>query len=479
MIGSMERQATLFYVAFHREASLIKDDLLEPLDELLEDPVLVELVAQALGARCPHSRTTGRPGIAPDRALRCCVLKHLKGWSFRELERELRASLVYRRFTRFHEDPIPDFATFSRAFAALGVETTHHIHEAVVQRAKDEKVAPGRKVRIDTTVVETNVHHPTDSSLLADGIRVVTRILGGISEECQAGAVKVVNHARSAKHRALEINRAAKSLTESARERMRESYRGLVRLAGGLVRQATAVKDELAAGALPIVGSVPRVLAQVLQLDHFLPLVGKVIDQTKARVFGGDNHVPGKVLSLFEEHTKAIRKGKAHKPTEFGRLVRLDEVENGIVSNYEVKDGNPADNLDFVPAISQHKEIFGHAPQMATADRGFSSAKNEREAQALGVKRVVIAARGKLSRLRAQIQKQRWFRRGMRWRAGIEARIGTLKHRFGMARARYKGDRGFKRDVGWSVITNNLVSIARVRERRKEHNDAAKAKDAA
>jgi IS5 family transposase len=479
MIGSLERQSTLFYVAFHREASLIKDDLLERLDKLLEDPVLVELVAQALGARRPHSRSTGRPGIAPDRALRCCVLKHLKDWSFRELERELRGSLVYRRFTRFHEDPIPDYATFSRVFAALGEETTLYIHEAVVGKAKDEKVAPGKKVRTDTTVVEANVHHPTDSSLLADGIRVVTRILGRISEECQAGAVKVVNHARSAQHRVLEINRAAKARTDSARERMQESYRGLVRLATGLVRQAQEVKDELAAKELPIVGSVPRVLGQLLELDHFLPLVGKVIDQTKARVFGGDNHVTGKVLSLFEEHTQVIRKGKAHKPTEFGRLVRLDEVENGIVSHYEVKDGNPADSLDFVPVVSQHQEIFGHPPQMATADRGFYSAQNEREAKALGVKRVVVAARGKLSRLRAEIQKQRWFRQGMRWRAGIEARIGTLENRFGMARAMYKGDRGFKRHVGWSVITNNLVSIARVRERRKERHDATQAKDAA
>src|SRR5262249_10927649 len=125
----------------------------------------------------------------------------------------------------------------------------------------------------------------------------------------------------------------------------------------------------------------------------------------------------------------------------------------------------------WAPAISQHKEIFGRAPQMATADRGFFSAANEKTARTSGVGRVAIPARGPLSDKRKQHQKQRWFRRALRWRAGIESRIATLKHRFGMARAHYKGDHGFKRHVGWSVIANNLVSIARARERRKqEHN---------
>jgi IS5 family transposase len=182
---------------------------------------------------------------------------------------------------------------------------------------------------------------------------------------------------------------------------------------------------------------------------------------------------------LFEEHTQPIRKGKAHKPTEFGRLVRIDEVENGIVSGYEVYDGNPADVDAFVPALDQHHKTFGRGPNMATGDRGFFSAKNEREAKARGVKKVALPARGRLSKVRAVLQKQRWFRRLLRWRGGIEPRIANLKHRFGMARARYKGDVGFKRAVGWSVITQNLVSIARTQVRRKAKTDAAKAKQAA
>lgn len=467
MIGRLHRQSSLFYVAFHREASLIKDDLLEPIDALLEDEELVDLVREALGRRRPQSRTRGRCGIAPDRLLRCCVLKHLKGWSFRELERELRGSLVYRRFTRFDQDPIPNFSNLSRAFAALGEDVTRQIHARVIHQGREEGIARGRKLRTDSTVVESNVHYPTDSTLLADGARVLTRALKRVAAECAQGAVKVVDHARSAKHRVLEIRRAAKSFTEASQQQMKDSYGKLLGLARGVFRNAEQVCTQVLHGKLPVVGNVQRVLTQVQKLEHFGPLVKKVLDQTKARVFDGDTHFEGKILSIFEEHTQVIRKGKAHKPTEFGRLVRIDEVENGIISNYDIKDGNPADQPDWEPALSQHKDIFGRAPTMATADRGYSSASNERAAKDLGVKQVALPARGRRSRKRTAIEKQRWFRRALRWRGGIEARIGTLKHRFNMLRARFKGDTGFKRHVGWSIITNNLVSIARAQRKAR------------
>jgi IS5 family transposase len=474
MVGRVHRDGSLFYAAFGNEAALIKDDLLDPIDALLADPELVALVAKALGKRRPRSHKTGRRGIAPDRALRALVLKHIKGWSFRQLVRELRASLVYRRFTRFDHDRIPSFQAFSNTFACIGEELTRDIHARVVGQAREARVAPGNKLRTDTTVVESNVHYPTDSTLLQDGVRVLTRAAQRISEQCAAGSIHFVNRARATKHRVLEIHRAAKSFTEASRTRLQDSYWKLVGIASGVLRKARKVAVDVRAGRLPLLdgASSVQLMRGVAEVNHFGPLVDKVIAQTKARVFGGDTHVVGKVLSLFEEHTQAIRKGKAHKPTEFGRLVRIDEVENGIVSHYDVKDGNPADANDFVPAVSQHKQTFGRAPKRATADRGFFSAKNEREARKLGVERVALPARGKLSRARSALQKQRWFKRAMRWHAGIEARIGTLKHRFGMVRAFYKGDRGFKRYVGWSIIANNLVSIARVRARRKTRQDA-------
>ena len=411
--------------------------------------------------------------MAPDRLLRCCVMKHLKGWSFRDLERELRSNLVYRRFTHFDADITPEFTVFSRSFALLSPAVTAEIHQRVVRLACEHGVAQGEKIRTDTTVVESSVHYPTDSSLLGDGIRVLSRSLQRIADECKTGALEVVDHGRAVKHRLLEISRAAKSLTEANQQRMRDSYQKLMGLTRSVVRQASEVVQRWRKGRLKVVGTVLGVATQIGQLRHFLPLVENVIRQTKERVVKGNSHVEDKVLSLFEPHTEVIRKGKAHKPNEFGRLVRIDEVENGIVSGYQVLVGNPDDSTSWMPALEQHQASFGRVPEMAAGDRGFFSAKNEREAEALGVKKVALPARGRLSAKRAKQQKQRWFRRALRWRAGIEATMSTLKHPFSMARATYKGDRGFQRYVGWCVITKNLFSIARYQQRRRDHDQVS------
>jgi IS5 family transposase len=467
MISSTQHQTWLFYMPLAKQAALLKDDLLEPVDLLLDDPQLIELVRNCLATRCPASTRTGRTGIAPDRLLRCCVLKHLKGWSFRALERELRSNLIYRQFTHFDAEATPDFTTFSRTFALLGPSITKKIHQRVVGIARQEGVAEGRKLRTDTTCVETNVHFPTDSSLLGDGIRVLSRSLKRIAAQCKSGALEAVNHGRAVKHRLLEISRAAKCLSKASRRRMRDSYDKLLALTRKVVRQASKIVARWEKGKLPVIGSLLKVEVQASQLRHFLPLVQKVIAQTKKRVWGGNTHVPDKVLSLFEPHTQVIRKGKAHKPNEFGRLVRIDEVENGIVSGYQILEGNAADANSWLPAIEHHKACFGDAPEMATADRGFFSAENEREAEARGVEKVALPARGRLSKKRAKQQKERWFRRALRWRAGSERTISHLKNPFSMKRASYKGERGFKRFVGWCVISKNLFSIARYKERKK------------
>src|ERR1700680_1547465 len=166
MIGPSSHQAWLFYSPLAQQAALLKDDLLDPVDQLLDDPALVDLVRQCLAKRSPRSTRTGRTGMAPDRLLRCCVMKHLKGWSFRDLERELRSNLVYRRFTHFDADITPEFTVFSRSFALLSPAITEEIHQRVVRLACEQGVASGRKLRTEPPVAESNVHYPTDSSLL-------------------------------------------------------------------------------------------------------------------------------------------------------------------------------------------------------------------------------------------------------------------------------------------------------------------------
>jgi IS5 family transposase len=466
MIGTVERQASLFYAVFEKEFGLMKDDELDSIDRILDDDELVALVREPLAKRRPLSAKTGRNGIAPDRLLRCLVLKHVKDWSLRDLEREVRGSLVYRKFTRYDADKIPTYKTFSQSFALLGDDLVRQINDRVVHLAREERIVRGAQMRTDTTAVETNIHHPTDSSLLADGVRVLTSSLKKLAE-CVPD-LKVADHTRAAKRHVFDIFNASRKMVTDGKDLMASSYSKLVGIASGVLRKADEVSEALSNGSLvPVVGPLKAMAAEAA-LNHFRPLVKTVIEQTNARIFDGNTHFRGKILSLFEEHSQVIRKGKAHKPNEFGRLVRVDEVEHGIVSNYDTLDGNKSDKTSWEPALEEHKRLFGNAPKMATADRGFSSAKNEKFARDFGVERVVLPALGRLSEARRKLQETRWFHEAMRWRGGIEARIATLKHRFGMARAVYKGEDGFKRSVGLSVVANNLVAIAREQRRRKK-----------
>jgi IS5 family transposase len=191
-----------------------------------------------------------------------------------------------------------------------------------------------------------------------------------------------------------------------------------------------------------------------------VPLVRRVIDQTRRRVFGGDTHVADKVLIVFEPHTEAIRKGKVAKPTEFGKLVTVQEAEHQIVTAYAVHARRPADVELWTPALDAHVAIFGRAPDLAAADRGFTSAANETAAIARGVRHVVLPQRGPRSPSRRAHERQRWFRRGQRWRVGCEGRISVLKRRFGLRRCLYHGQDGIDRWVGLGVIANNLVAMA-------------------
>lgn len=468
MIGITPLQGNIFFLPLAEQISSTGHPVLDQIEDVCSDPELVELVWERLASRHQNSERTGRPGMSPDQLLRVCILKHLMDLSFRRLAFELRSNLVYRVFTHYYEEQTPDYSSLCRNLALLRPEDVKKISDRIVQKSVQLGVTRGVKMRTDTTVVETNIHHPSDSSLLGDGIRVLTRILKRVHETVVTGVVSVTDHSRAAKRRIIEISRAAKSFSKASNERMRESYKQLLALTSDVVRRAEETLEGLTSGSILVAGDdILYVEAQKQELSHFLPLVKKVIFQTKARIFGEDNHVEGKILSLFETHTVPIRKGKPHKKNEFGRLARFDEVEGGIVSNYEVSVGNPADTNGVIPAVDGHIDLFGRAPGTLATDRGFFSAANERYAEEKGVERVALPGRGPLSKSRAARQKERWFQRAMKWRSGIEARISTLKNVFGLACSVYKGDEGIKRHVGWAVIANNLSSIARCLRRRK------------
>jgi IS5 family transposase len=262
---------------------------------------------------------------------------------------------------------------------------------------------------------------------------------------------------RATTHRVLEIARAARSRAGQGSERLEQGYRRLLCIVRSTVHDAQRVCAELRSGARVAAEHRARtVTSSRAQLEHFVPLLGRVIAQTRARIFRNDTHYSDKLFSLFEPHTEAIRKGKTSTPTEFGQLLKVQEAENQIVTDYQLYDERPEDRSLVVPTIEAHVRTFGRPPPLLAADRGFWSATNKRVAKQRGVKRVCIPALGKLKAEQLAEQRQRWFRRGQRLRVGCEGRISVLKRRDGLARSRYRGIEGSKRWVGWGIASNNL-----------------------
>jgi transposase, IS5 family len=444
------------------------DDCWEPwmkvADEILDDEDLIDPVYEALRRRHPKSATRGRKGTPAEVALRMLSLKHMRNWSFDTLEREVRANLVYRVFTRVGAEKVPDAKTLARIESALGPEVFQQVQGRIVGIAKEKKVVEGRKMRLDTTVTETNIHYPTDSSLLLDGVRVLTRTMKRVVEIGGNVGERVRDRMRSVGHRVMEIARITRTKGQKqTKEKLQGSYKRLLNATGQVMAQARRIANEVKTGV-----KKSRKLVHQLRLDAFraelermIPLVQQVMRQTKARLFHNDLHAD-KLVSLFETATQIIRKGKSSKPTEFGRLIKIQEAENQIITDYEVCDQRPADSTLLIKSIEAHQQKLGRVPDTLATDAGFSSPTNETAAVKMGVKRVAIPNRSTKSAERRLLQKKRWFRQAQAWRTGCEGRISVLKRRHGLNRCRYRGDDGMKRWVGLGVIADNLINIGRI-----------------
>lgn len=436
-------------------------------DTILADEELLEVVHHALQRRRPRSRTHGRPGTPAEVVLRMLLLKHIRDWSFADLERETRGNLLYREFTRIGAEKVPDAKTLGRLAQALEPEVIEKIHARLVALAHERAVVKGRRMRLDTTVVETNIHYPTDSGLMGDGVRVLTRLMKKVTEIAGKVGTKLRDRKRSMQRRLVEIGRATRSKGKAAQENVKTIYRKLVELTSRVVGQAKKFSAEIGQGIKRAADVLQQATLQGLrrELDAFISLVQQVIRQTTARVFDGNTRAEGKLVSIFEPDTEIIRKGKASKPTEFGKMVKLQEAENQIIIAYEVYDQRPNDKDLLVPAVQIHEQRLDRAPELVAGDAGFYSGQGEAEVQNMGVKRVSIPNHSTKSTERRRHQKRRWFRKGQKWRTGCEGRISVLKRRHGLNRCRYKGTAGMKRWVGLGVISDNLINMGRVLEK--------------
>ncbi len=450
------------------EVSDLREGWMSHADTVLADEDIVATVYEALAKRHPKSRCRGRRGAPADMVLRLLVLKHIRNWSYEVLEREVRANLVYRDFTHVGAAKMPDAKTMGRWGLALGPQVLKQVHGRIVTIARDTGVTAGRRMRVDTTVVETDIHHPTDSTLLGDGVRVLTRAMRKITEIAGAVGTKLRDRSRSVKLRLLEIGRVARAKGPINQDKLKQRYRQLLNATSRVVGQAKRFSEEIAQGVKRSTTVLKRLALEGLrqELDEMTSHVRQVMKQTRARIFHGNTRSEGKLLSLFEPSTEVIRKGKAGKPNEFGKMVKLQEAENQIITDYEVYARRPYDSDLLLAAIDVHQALLGRAPRLVAADAAFYSAKNEAAAKAKGVKRVCIPNRSTRNSERKREQRKRWFRSGQKWRTGCEGRISVVKRRHGLDRCRYKGYVGMERWVGLGVIADNVVNIGRTMEKQ-------------
>jgi IS5 family transposase len=450
------------------EVSDLRENWMKHADVVLADEAIVATVYEALAKRHPKSRCRGRRGAPADMVLRLLVLKHIRNWSYEVLEREVRANLVYRDFTHVGGGKTPDAKTMGRWGLALGPEVLKQVHAGVVRIARDKGVTAGRRMRVDTTVVETDIHHPTDSTLLGDGVRVLTRIMRKITTMAGTVGTKLRDRTRSVKLRLLEIGRVARAKGPINQDKLEQRYRQLLDTTSRVVGRARRFSEEIAQGMKRSANALKQLVLEGLrqELDEMTSRVRQVMKQTRARIFRGNTRSEEKLLSLFEPSTEVIRKGKAGKPNEFGKMVKLQEAENQIITDYEVYARRPHDSDLLIAAIETHQALLGRTPRLVAADAAFYSAKNEAAARAKGVKRVCIPNRSTKSLERKREQRKRWFRNGQKWRTGSEGRISVVKRRHGLDRCRYRGYVGINRWVGLGVIADNVINIGRAIERR-------------
>jgi IS5 family transposase len=457
-------QRTVWEGWLPEEAAGWWEEWMRKADHLLDDGQLLEAVYEAQGRRHPNSRRRGRKQTPAEVVLRLAVLKHIRNWSFDDTEREVRANVVYRQFTRIGARKVPDAKTIGRQVRALGPEVVKQVHARLVGMARENKAVRGRRMRVDTTVTETNIHYPTDSSLLGDGVRVLVRTMKKVEEIAGRAGTRVRDRMRSATRRVIEIGRASRAKGPVLEERFKKGYRQLLTITRKVVNQAVRFSGEIATGVKRAPDWKKQMVLGVLQkeLDGMVGRVRQVIVQTRERVLRGNTRVREKLVSLFEPSTEIIRKGKAGKPTEFGKMVKIQEAENQIITDYEVYETRPSDCDILVAAVEAHHQQFGQAPKLVAGDAGFYSAANERELGQRGVQRVSIPNYATKSEERRRRQKTRWFRRGQKWRTGCEGRISVLKRRHGLNRCRYRGEEGMQRWVGLGVIADTLINLGRV-----------------
>ena len=388
----------------------------------------------------------GREGMPADQVFKVLLIKQMNGFSYRMLRYHLADSRTYRWFCGFGiADEIPSETSLNRDIKKVRAQTLEAINHILLGLADNEGIEKGRKVRVDCTVTESNIHHPTDSSLLWDSVRVLCRLTERAQEKF---GMKVPDHSRRAKKRAMGVLNAKNNKIR------KKHYRDLLKVTKKVVADAEGIRERLATETTSIAGI--RIWAE---LGNYLPLARQVIDQTERRVLLGDKLKPAeKLVSIFEPHTDIIVKDR--RDTYYGHKLAITGGASGLLTDLVIEDGNPADSSIALRMIARQKEIYGRLPRQAAFDGGFASKPNLASIKELGVEDVMFSKKRGLEV--SDMTKSTWVYKKLRdFRAGIEGMISFLKRSLGLTRCTWRGLASFKAYAWSSVVTANLLLMAR------------------
>ena len=441
------------------------DPLLQKISDFIDDHEdIVELVRGDLerGLKKPK---TGRKGLNSNQVLRSLILMRIKNWDYRELQERIRDGYTLRKFTGFYSRRVPKHNAFNQAFNRLTAATVEKINEAIIQAAVEDGLEDGSKLRADTTVVECDIHWPTDATLLWDTVRVLTRLIEQLRKIVPAGLPRFSNRNRSARRRMQTLQRMSSAQRQHQQVPV---YRELLKITQEVISNSR--RSAIATEKLSKKNATDPVMIAALrqELHHYCDLGDRVVDQAERRVLKGEQVlVWEKIYSIFEPHTDLIKRGKVNKPVEFGHKVFLAESASGLITQYRVLDGNPSDEDHVESCVKTHKKTFGSVPDIFAADRGFDSTTNQKFCRKARIECASIPQRGGTKTAeRRTLEKRPEFKKAQRFRAGIEGRISVLFRGRGMKRCLSCGKQRFDLFVGVTILANNLLKIAQMLDRK-------------
>jgi IS5 family transposase len=407
--------------------------------------------------------TTGRPTVPVQTYLRIMYLKHRHQLSYEVVAEQVRDSIMWRIFCGIPFDkPIPHYTTLIKLTKKYGHEIMETLNQALVNEAREKKLIVGRKLRCDTTVVEADIHYPTDASLLSDCVRVINRTVKKIKKQGVAVNAEFHNRSRSIKKQIFSIAKVLKRRTNETRQDVRKITSSILSTTQEVVGRAEQVITEAKRCIFDqAVDASAKVMKTIQSLESTVEIAKRIVAQTTT-VIQGNTHIKNRIVSIFDLEARPIVKGKLKAPTEFGTKLFIQDCEKKIITGYQVYEGNPNDDTLLVPAVDAHIAMFGRAPISVATDRGFASPKNEAALRTKGVEKISLPRRGWINYERRDFQSQFWFKYLQRWRAGGEALISHIKRKYGIGRSLSRGINGTKTWVGLGILAYNLRQIARL-----------------